>query len=366
MSDAPEVNPALAKTSETHPLDALTGGAFSAETSGERASRVRDWLATQPAHDQLQEVFKELSVRDKSAARAVRERLDELRRLETQEKIGVEWAQKAQQLLSADTLNIADATAWQREAAKAGAPLSREPLSSFKNQLAERVKVIEDLQHRVQVQREAAVLLAQRIEVLSTKPWRDALTALDALSVDVAHWQSQAGELTGDANWVSVDAKFPPQLENSRKQLLVVWDAFQSALALTQAAAQDEQAELPPVPIWADELRVARGLPTEAAAVAAKTAAAPAKPPAAPRAKAAPKVAAEVVEAAAQSVRQALADLLALTKAAPAAAAEAPAAQSAPVEAAPAETAPVEAAAAETAPVEAEAAAAEAAPAEAA
>jgi len=366
MSDAPEVNPALAKTSETHPLDALTGGAFSAETSGERASRVRDWLATQPAHDQLQEVFKELSVRDKSAARAVRERLDELRRLETQEKIGVEWAQKAQQLLSADTLNIADATAWQREAAKAGAPLSREPLASFKNQLAERVKVIEDLQHRVQVQREAAVLLAQRIDVLSTKPWRDALTALDALSADVAHWQSQAGELTGDANWVSVDAKFPPQLENSRKQLLVVWDAFQSALALTQAAAQDEQAELPPVPIWADELRVARGLPTEAAAVAAKTAAAPAKPAVAARPKAAPKVAAkvapEVLEAAAQAVRQALADLVALTNTA--------AAQPAAAPAVPAEAAPVETDAAAAAPVEgqaaAEAAAADAAPAEAA
>jgi len=374
MSDAPEVNPALAKTSETHPLDALTGGAFSAETSGERASRVRDWLATQPAHDQLQEVFKELSVRDKSAARAVRERLDELRRLETQEKIGVEWAQKAQQLLSADTLNIADATAWQREAAKAGAPLSREPLASFKNQLAERVKVIEDLQHRVQVQREAAVLLAQRIDVLSTKPWRDALTALDALSADVAHWQSQAGELTGDANWVSVDAKFPPQLENSRKQLLVVWDAFQSALALTQAAAQDEQAELPPVPIWADELRVARGLPTEAAAVAAKTAAAPAKPAVAARPKAAPKVAAkvapEVLEAAAQAVRQALADLVALTNTAaaqPAAAPAVPAAAAAPVEGqaaaetAAAEAAPADAAPAETAP--AEAAAADAAPA---
>jgi hypothetical protein len=356
MSDAPEVNPALAKTSETHPLDALTGGAFSAETSGERASRVRDWLATQPAHDQLQEVFKELSVRDKSAARAVRERLDELRRLETQEKIGVEWAEKAQQLLSADTLNIADATAWQREAAKAGAPLSREPLASFKNQLAERVKVIEDLQHRVQVQREAAVLLAQRIDVLSTKPWRDALTALDALSADVAHWQSQAGELTGDANWVSVDAKFPPQLENSRKQLLVVWDAFQSALALTQTAAQDEQAELPPVPIWADELRVARGLPTEAAAVAAKTAAAPAKPAVAarpkPAAKVAPKVAPEVVEAAAQAVRQALADLVALTNTA---AAQPAAAEAAP--AAAAEAAPVEAAAAPAAPVESEAAA---------
>ena len=379
MSEAPEVNPALAKTSETHPLDALTGGAFSAETSGERASRIRDWLVTQPSHDQLQEVFKELSVRDKSAARAVRERLDEIRRLETQEKIGVEWAEKAQQLLAASTLNIADAMAWQREAAKAGAPLSREPLSVFKGQLAERVKVIEDLQHRVQVQREAAVLLAQRIEVLSTKPWRDALAALEALSADVAHWQAQADELTGDANWVSVDAKFPPQLENSRTQLLVVWDAFQSALALTQAAAQDEQAALPPVPVWADELRVARGLPTEAAAVAAKTAA-PAMPVAAPRAKpvakAAPKVAPEVIEAGVQAVRQALAQLVALAgkpeAQAPVAVAEAavdvaPEAVAAPaadvaVEVATAEVAASDAPAEAEAPVVAEAAVAEEAP----
>lgn len=363
MSDAPEVNPAQAKTSETHPLDALTGGAFSAETSGERASRIRDWLATQPAHDQLQEVFKELSVRDKSAARAVRERLDEIRRLETQDKIGAEWAEKAQQLLSAETLNIADATAWQRDAAKAGAALSREPLSAFKSQLAERVKVIEDLQHRVQVQREAAVLLAQRIEVLSTKPWRDAAAALEALSADVAHWQAQAAELTGDASWVSVDAKFPPQLENSRKQLLVVWEAFQSALALTQAAAQDEQAELPPVPVWADELRVARGLPAEAAVVAAKTAAAPAKPAAAPRAKPAAKAAPEVVEAALQAVRNALAELKAAAPApapapAPAGADEAPVADTTPSESAPVDAAAADAAAAAAVPAEAAAPAA--------
>ncbi len=57
MSDAPEVNPAPAKTPEPHPLDALTGGAFSAATSGERAARVRDWLATQPSSEQLEEVF---------------------------------------------------------------------------------------------------------------------------------------------------------------------------------------------------------------------------------------------------------------------------------------------------------------------
>ena len=107
MSDAPEVNPAPAKTHEPHPLDALTGGAFSAATSGERASRIRDWLATQPSPEQLQEVFKELSGRDKGAARAVRERLDEIRRAKGQEAIAAEWAEKAQALLAAPKLNIA-------------------------------------------------------------------------------------------------------------------------------------------------------------------------------------------------------------------------------------------------------------------
>jgi len=82
MSEAPEVNPTPAKTPEAHPLDAVTGGAFSAETSGDRAARLRDWLATSPAHDVLQEVFKEMNARDKGAARVVRERLDELRRLD--------------------------------------------------------------------------------------------------------------------------------------------------------------------------------------------------------------------------------------------------------------------------------------------
>lgn len=59
MSDASEVNPASAKNSEQHPLDALTGGAFSAETSGDRAARIRDWLATQPTVEQLQDVHKD-------------------------------------------------------------------------------------------------------------------------------------------------------------------------------------------------------------------------------------------------------------------------------------------------------------------
>ena len=299
MSDVPEVNPAPAKTQESHPLDALTGGAFSAATSSERASRIRDWLATQPAPEQLQEVFKELSGRDKGAARAVRERLDEIRRAKGQEAIAAEWAEKAQALLAAPKLNIADALAWQRDAAKAGAPLSREPLSLLKVQVADRVKVIEDLQHRVQVQREAAVLLAQRIEVLSTKSWKDAHAALELLRADVVRWQEQAQELTGDASWVSVEARFPPLLEASRTQLLVVWDAFQPAVAQAAAAAEDAAAPLPPVPVWADELRVARGLPTEAAAAVAAKPARVVKP----------KVAPEVVEKAVQVVREALATL---------------------------------------------------------
>ncbi len=259
-----------AKPTDLQQLDALTGGAFSAATSGERAARVREWLASEPEPEQLQVVFKELSVKDKGAAKLLRERLDDIRRAKGQEAMAAEWAGKAQALLEAGKLNIADALAWQRDAAKAGAPLSREPLAGLKVQLAERVKVIEDLQHRVQVQREAAVLLAQRIEVLSTKSWKDAQAAADALRADVISWQEQAAALPGDANWSSVDARFPPQLETSRGQLTLVWEAFSAALAQAVAAAADPAQALPQVPVWADELRQARGLPPEAAPQPAK------------------------------------------------------------------------------------------------
>lgn len=256
-------SPSPAKNNDIAQLDSLTGGAFTALTSGERAARVREWLQGSPNSDQLTAVFKELSVKDKGAAKLVREKLDEAKRSKGQEALVAEWANKAQVLLDTAKLNIADALAWQRDAAKAGAPLSKEPLAALKTQLAERVRVIEDLQHRVQVQREAAVLLAQRIEVLSTKSWRDAQSALDALRADVDHWQAQAAQLVADPSWASVDLKFPPLLDASRGQLLVVWEAFQGALALAVAAAQDPAAALPPVPMWADELRVARGVPAE-------------------------------------------------------------------------------------------------------
>ncbi len=263
LSEAIEVTQASNKPHDTQALDALTDGAFSAPTSGERAARVRDWLARGPSQEQMLEVFKELSARDKGAAKPLREKLDEIKRAKGQEAIAADWADKARGLLAVPKLNIADALAWQRDAARAGAPLSKEPLATLKGQLADRVKVIEDLQHRVQVQREAAVLLAQRIEVLSTKSWRDAQAVGEALHADVEHWQAQAAALLTDSNWPSVDARFPPLLDASRAQLLVVWDAFKDALAQAMAAANDAAAPLPPVPVWADELRVARGIPLE-------------------------------------------------------------------------------------------------------
>ena len=262
-AEAPEVTATPTKSSEPHPLDALTGGAFSAQTSSERTVKIREWLASAPSAEQMQAVFKELSGKDKGAAKLLREKLDEIKRSKGQESIAQEWADKAQDLLALSKLNIADAMAWQRDAARAGAPLSKEPLANFKIQLAERVKGIEDLQHRVQVQREAAVLLAQRIEVLSTKSWRDAQAVVESLLVDVEHWQSQATDLLSDANWNSVEVKFPTLLEASRSQLLVVWDAFKGALAQAVVAAEDASAALPTVPVWADELRVARGVPVE-------------------------------------------------------------------------------------------------------
>jgi hypothetical protein len=131
---------ARGKAADIEQLDALTGGAFTAATSGERAARVRAWLASDPAAERMAEVFRELSNRDKGAARPLREKLDELKRVRGQDSLAADWAAKGQALLDASRLNLADALAWQRDAAKAGAPLSREPLAGLKTLLAERVK----------------------------------------------------------------------------------------------------------------------------------------------------------------------------------------------------------------------------------
>jgi ATP-dependent RNA helicase SUPV3L1/SUV3 len=259
------VNQTSQKPPTGHRLDAMTGGAFSAPTASERATRIREWLASDPAAEDMTVVFRELSGRDKGAAKPIREKLDELKRAKGQQSLAAEWAERGHALLALPRLNIADALAWQRDAARAGAPLSREPLAGLKAALGERVRVIEDLHHRVMVQREASVLLAQRIELLSTKPWRDAQTAHEVLTIDMAQWQQQAAHLAQDSNWASVDPKYPPLLEASRAQLLAVWTAFEAALEQARGAAADPSLPLPAVPVWADELRAGRGLAVEAA-----------------------------------------------------------------------------------------------------
>jgi len=281
-------NSSAALAPDLQQLDALTGGAFSAATAGERAARVRAWLASDPTPEQMQRVFKELSVKDKGAAKLLRERLDDLRRARNQEAMAAEWASKAEALLQAARFHVADALAWQRDAAKAGAPLGREPLAGLKTQLVDRIKAIEDLQHRAQVQREAALLLAQRIEVLSTKALQEALAALAGLHDDVAAWRLQADNLLSDAHWESVDLRFAPMLETARSQLSLVWEAFCAAIDSARLAQSDANAPLPLVPVWADELRLARGeLVSE--------------PPSAK-----PAVAPEVIELATTTVQQAL------------------------------------------------------------
>jgi hypothetical protein len=265
-SDPPSPSSARAKPVDVSDLDALTGGALSAPTSGERAARIRNWLASDPSTEQLSEVFKELSHRDKGAARPVRERLDELRRLRSQDLLVAEWAERARGLLDLTRLNLADALAWQRDAAKAGAPLSREPLASLRQQLNERVKSIEDTQHRLQVQREAAVLLVQRIELLSTKSWRDAQAQQPGLKDDVAQWQDQTDLMIADSAWPSVDPRFALQIDAARQQLQMVWQAFEAALVQALTAAADPAVALPAVPVWADELRVAREQASQAQA----------------------------------------------------------------------------------------------------
>jgi len=266
-------------SSDLTSLDQLTGGAFTAATSGDRATHLRDWLASAPALEPLQEVYREMSARDKGAAKVLKERIDELKRGREQDALIAQWAAKGEELLAGSRLNIADAMAWQRDAAKAGAPLSREPLAGLKIRLADVVRRVEDLQHQVMVQREAAVLLAQRVEVQSTKPLQEASASRHALRSDVQAWVVQAEQLTQDKAWPSVDMRFPSQIDASRSQLQAVWEGFDAALQVAEVAAQQADAPLPNVPVWADEIRALRGeFPVETASGPAPAPARAAKP----------------------------------------------------------------------------------------
>jgi len=65
-----------------------------------------------------------MSTRDKGAAKLLKERLDELKRAREQDALIAQWAAKGEQLLAGNRLNIADALAWQRDAAKPRAALA--------------------------------------------------------------------------------------------------------------------------------------------------------------------------------------------------------------------------------------------------
>jgi ATP-dependent RNA helicase SUPV3L1/SUV3 len=250
-------------------LDTLTLGAFTAPTTGERTARLRDWLATGPQEDALAEVHREMNLRDKSAAKVIKEKLDELKRAKAQDAMAQDWSASAEALLQAQPFDGAKAEAWLRDAAKAGAALSREPLLSLRNALQERNKQVEELQHCLQVEREAALLLAQRIELCSTKPWRQAAELAVGLQQDVQAWLAQTTNLSAEPMWPSVQARITQQLTSSGQQLELVWQAFEAALKSVETAAIDPAAELPAVPVWADEIRVQRGEAPLSAAVSA-------------------------------------------------------------------------------------------------
>ena len=241
-------------------LDQLTGGAITATTALARTQLIKAWLESSPtpSYEQLNEVFKLLSAKDKGAARQVRESMDEIKKAQNQESLTQLWSDKANVLLSTSKLNIADAMAWQRDAAKEGAPISKEPLATLRGALAERVKTIEDLQHRAQVQREAAVLIAQRIEVLSTKYWEEAQSLESALASDVARWSAEQESLLSQKDWTSVDPKYTPALLTSAEHLKLVWEAFSAALRQAALSAADISQSLPAVPAWADQIKQKR------------------------------------------------------------------------------------------------------------
>lgn len=245
-------------------VDPLFSRVTSANSSAERVAAVQVWLASSPSVDQLQAAFKEVQARDKGAAKPIKERLDEARRVEHQDTQNAIWAEKAQALLDQQRLKLADALAWQRDAARAGAALAKEPLASLKQSLAARAKQIEDLERRMQIHRETALLLAQRTEVLSTKSWTVAQQSHDALQRDIGAWVAQKESLVQEDIAQPIEPRHVTALSASGEQLRAVWQAFDEALVQARVAADDANAPLPAVPVWADELLAERQTKGEA------------------------------------------------------------------------------------------------------
>lgn len=253
-----EQNPTSDYSDSIEKLDAQTGGMLTAATSSVRSEKLQAWLETKPDAAILQVVYKELSRRDKGVAKTLRGVLDAIRHEKNQERLTQEWSAKAHDILAFEKFPIATAMAWQQDAAKAGAPLSKAPLASLKNELAERIQSIEDIHTSIQVQREASVLLAQRIDLLSTKSWQHASDAQAKLQEDITHWHSQAQNLQQNPNWNALETRYVSQLEAAIQQLTQVHGAFTDALNQAQLAATDSSQALPPVPVWADEINTQR------------------------------------------------------------------------------------------------------------
>jgi hypothetical protein len=121
-------------------------------------------------------------------------------------------------------------------------------LAGLRQALAERIKHVAELEHRAQVQRETALLLIQRIEMLSTKSWQEALEQQAALQADLKRLHDEFAALQADPHWHSVDPKYPTLVVETTQHFPLVWEAFAAALQQTQAAAVDASLPLPAVP----------------------------------------------------------------------------------------------------------------------
>lgn len=224
-------------------------------TAAERLAKVQAWLSLAPTHADLLTVYKGLIEKDKGASKAVREHLDKHKEQKHQEEQTQHWQAQAEALLAEERLAIASILAWQRDALKAQAPLSKEPLLSLKAALQNRLAQIEDTENQVQIQKESAILLAQRIDTLSTKSWEQAQAQADSLKHDVAQWQQKTQSIETAKEIASVEQRYTEALASASKHLNLVWQAFVAALEMGQQAVQDASLPLPGVGSWAADIR---------------------------------------------------------------------------------------------------------------